>query len=69
MEKPEIVRRLAQRSGVSPGEAADRLDKIVYQILEKLRHGQSAPLPGLGLFHVGADGRIKFQRSKAQKND
>jgi nucleoid DNA-binding protein len=63
MRKPEMARRLARRSGVSAAQAADRLDRAVYQILEKLRRGQEAPLPGLGKFRIGADGKIRFQRS------
>jgi nucleoid DNA-binding protein len=65
MEKPEIARRLAQRSGVSPGEAADRLDRIVCQILQKVHRGQAAPLPGLGVFLLGADGRIRFEKMES----
>jgi nucleoid DNA-binding protein len=69
MRKPEMAKRLARRSGVSTAEAADRLDRAVYQILEKLRRGQEAPLPGLGKFRIGRDGKIHFQQDKAQTND
>jgi hypothetical protein len=60
MKKPEMAKRLARRSGVSAAQAADRLDEAVYQILRKLRRGQEAPLPGLGKFRIGPDGRIRF---------
>jgi nucleoid DNA-binding protein len=62
MRKPELAKRLARRSGVSEAEAADRLDRVVYQILEKLRRGQEAPLPGLGKFRIGREGRVCFER-------
>jgi len=69
MRKPELAKRLAQRSGVSAAEAADRLDRVVYQILKKLRQGQEAPLPGLGKFRIGQDGRICFEREAARTDD
>jgi nucleoid DNA-binding protein len=69
MRKPEMARRLARRSGVSAAQAADRLDRAVYQILEKLRRGQEAPLPGLGKFQIGADGKIRFQREDATSDE
>jgi nucleoid DNA-binding protein len=64
MKKPEIARRLARRSGVSEAEAADRLDRVVQQILSKLRQGREAPLPGLGSFAVGGDGKMTFRRER-----
>ena len=64
MKKPEIAKRLARKSGESQGEAADRLDRVVHQIVSKLRRGEEAPLPGLGKFKVGADGRVNFEREE-----
>jgi len=46
MKKAEIAKRMAQEAGVSPAEAADRLDGVVHEILVKLRKGRPAPLPG-----------------------
>lgn len=62
MKKPDIARCLARRTGLSAGEAADRLDGVVQQILTRLRQGQEASLPGLGKFHVGPDGKLTFQK-------
>jgi nucleoid DNA-binding protein len=67
MKKPELAKRMARRSGVSEAEAADQLDRVVHQILQKLRRGQEAPLPGLGKFRVGHDGKISFEQ-EAGKN-
>jgi len=64
MKKPEIAKRLARQSGETQGEAADRLDRVVRQIVSKLRRGEEAPLPGLGRFKVGEDGRVSFEREK-----
>jgi nucleoid DNA-binding protein len=69
MRKPELAKRMARRSGVSEAEAADRLDRVVYQILEKLRRGQEAQLPGLGKFRVGRDGRISFEQDGSKSDE
>jgi len=61
MKKPDIAKRLAKHAGVSRGEAADSLDRIVRQILCDLRHGKDAPLPGLGRFVPGPDGQLRFE--------
>ena len=61
MTKPEIARRLARQTGVSPAQAADQLDRIVREILLQLRRHKQAPLPGLGKFTVGPDGRVGFE--------
>jgi nucleoid DNA-binding protein len=64
MKKPEIAKRLARQAGVSNAEAADQLDRVVHQILSKLRKGESAPLPGLGRFTPGPKGAFQFEREK-----
>lgn len=52
---------MARSAGVSEAEAADRLDRVVRQILENLRRGRPASLPGLGEFRTGTDGKVAFQ--------
>ena len=62
MKKPDIAKRMARAEGVSEAEAADRLDQVVRQILESLRRGRPAMLPGLGLFTRGPGGELAFRR-------
>jgi len=69
MRKPELAKRLARRSGLSEAEAADRLDRVVYQILENLRRGQDAPLPNLNKFQIGRNGKIRFEQEAARTDD
>jgi nucleoid DNA-binding protein len=69
MKKTEIARRLARESGVTEAEAADRLDRVVHEILTSLRSGKTASLPGLGRFRSGADGKVKFQRQGEKRRD
>jgi nucleoid DNA-binding protein len=64
MKKPDIARRLARRSGVTPGEAADQLDRMVAQILENVRKGGEASLPGLGRFTRNSGGALVFQAER-----
>jgi nucleoid DNA-binding protein len=61
MRKAEIAKRMARSAGVSEAEAADRLDRVVRQILENLRRGRPALLPGLGEFRTGPDGLVSFE--------
>ena len=68
MKKPEIARRLARQSGVTEAEAADRLDRVVHEILTGVRNGQQPSLPGLGRFRTGADGKLRFQRSEGKRH-
>jgi hypothetical protein len=50
MRKTQLAGRLARQSGVTKAEAADRLDRVVHQIVTNLRKGRVAMLPGLGQF-------------------
>lgn len=69
MKKPDIARRMARQAGVSQGEAADRLDRVVHEILSSLRKGREAPLPGLGKFTQGPNGEVTFEREGGKLRD
>jgi nucleoid DNA-binding protein len=45
MKKAEIAKRMAQEAGVSPAEAADRLDGVVRDILSPCEKDESPPSP------------------------
>lgn len=47
--KKEIARRLASEMQLTPGAAADEVDRVVAGILKKLRKGQDARLRGVGI--------------------
>ncbi len=65
MQKPEIAKRLARRTGRSEPEAADELDRVVHRILRALRGGASARLPGVGVFRP--DGTFCFERGRGRE--
>jgi nucleoid DNA-binding protein len=62
MQKPDIAKGLALQSGLTEAQAADCLDRVVRDILSQLRKGKPAPLPGMGKFTHGADGKLSFRR-------
>jgi nucleoid DNA-binding protein len=64
MKKQDIAKRIARQSGVSRAVAADRLDRVVNQILADLRQGRKTSLPGLGTFSQDGDGRALFERDR-----
>jgi nucleoid DNA-binding protein len=69
MRKTEIARLMARHAGVTRGEAADRLDRVVREILGRLRKGQGADLPGLGRLTVGPDGKVSFEKERGVGHD
>ena len=69
MKRAEIAKRMARVSGVSPGEAADRLDRVVHDILCRLRLGKGASLPGLGSFIPQRNGRVTFRPEGGDRHE
>ena len=61
MKKPELANRLARRSNSTVAEAADRLDRMIGEIVQKLKHGEQARLPGVGAFSRARNGKLFFQ--------
>ena len=67
MKKSDIARRIARQSGVTQAEAADRLDRIIHEILRDLRRGTPAAFPGLGRFVQGTDGKVTFEPEEGSR--
>ena len=67
MKKSELAKDIALDSGLTEAEAADRLDRVVHEIVTRLRRGKPAPLPGLGRFTTGRDGRLEFRREGGRR--
>ncbi len=68
MKKPEIAKQMARQSGMTQAEAADRLDRVVSDILQRLRAGKPARFPGMGQFRADADGKVVFQRNRGRRD-
>ena len=64
MDKDDLASRLARRTGKTKAAAADEVDRVVHQILAKLRRGERAPLPGLGTFLPGHNPGFEFETKK-----
>jgi nucleoid DNA-binding protein len=68
MKKPDIAKRIARQSGVTQAEAADRLDRVIHEILTDLRKGTPTSLPGLGRFVRGTDGKVSFEPEREPRH-
>jgi len=67
MRKDQLARRLAKESRVSTAAAADQLDRIITDILTRVRKGQSAALPGFGTFRPGRGPGLQFDLGLPQR--
>jgi nucleoid DNA-binding protein len=63
MKKAQLARRLAKCSHIGRAAAADQLDWILGDILNRIRHGHSASLPGLGTFFPGPKPEFRFEQA------
>ena len=68
MKKTDLAARLARHTRVSKAVAADELDRIVHDILRRLRRGKSAVLPGLGEFKPGETPAFEFESQQHRKD-
>lgn len=64
MTKREFAQRLAEKKNVTTANAADQLDRVVARILDDLRSGKTANLPGLGKLTSESRSGIHFEREK-----
>jgi|GEM_PF-2151087 nucleoid DNA-binding protein len=48
MKKQDLAARLARQAHISKAAAADRLDRVIHEILSGLKRGKPVLLPGLG---------------------
>ncbi len=61
------MKRIARQTGLSEGEAADRFDGLVSELIARLRQGKDAELPGLGGFSSGSGGAVQFRKNRRPK--
>ena len=62
MKKEQVAKQLAKESRISTAAAADQVDRILGDILKRVRRGKTASLPGLGTFRSGEDQEFRFDR-------
>ena len=53
MKKAQLAVQEGKRQQVEPGNAADQMDRAVNRIVQALRSGKEAELPGLGTIRPG----------------
>lgn len=61
MKKQDLAAKLARQAKLSKAAAADQLDRLVHEILRKLRNGEPVALPGLGRFVPGPKPSFLFE--------
>jgi nucleoid DNA-binding protein len=61
MKQSVLIRRLARATGLPTAVAADQLDKLVDDVIARLRRGQPARIPGLGAFPPGDRHKFHFE--------
>jgi hypothetical protein len=62
MKKEQLAKRLAKESHIATAVAADQVDRIVSDLLVRVRRGEAASLPGLGTFQSGSKEEFQFDR-------
>ncbi len=53
MKKRDLTDLIASRTNMPKSAAAEQVHRLVHDILDSLRKGQPAELPGLGRFEPG----------------
>ncbi len=67
MKKEQLARKLAKESHISTAAAADQLDRIMSDLFQKMRKGQSASLPGLGTFRSGREEDFQVRSRRVRR--
>lgn len=68
MKSTDIINQLVRETGVTPGEAADRLDEVVSSIVKRLRNSGRANFPGLGRFALDLQGSPTFTQAPPRRS-
>ena len=69
MKKEQLARRLAKESRITTAAAADQLDRVLHDILKRVRSGQSASFPGLGTFRPDPKSGFQFDLSRPPRTE
>ncbi len=64
MKKQDIAERLARKAKVTPADAADRLDKLIHDVLAELKRGHPVALPGIGTLSRGDRQDLRLDQTK-----
>ncbi|MFB3779439.1 MAG: HU family DNA-binding protein [Bryobacteraceae bacterium] len=67
MKKQDITERLARKARLPRAVAADRLDRLIHDILAELKRGNPVCLPGLGTFTPGKKVNFQFDMTRTKE--
>ncbi len=65
MKKARLAVQEARRLRIPPETAADQMDRVVHELLQNLRSGRAAELPGLGSIQPGRRWRFVPEKGKS----
>jgi nucleoid DNA-binding protein len=58
MGKKEFTKRYARQNGSTSAQAADQIDRVIDDLLHRLRSGHTASLPGFGILQPAKSSRV-----------
>jgi nucleoid DNA-binding protein len=65
MKKQELAQRVAKEERLSTAVAADEVDRMFGELIAKIRKGQDAAVPGLGILQPHAKSDSGFEKPAA----
>lgn len=68
MKKHDLTKRFAQHARLTQAQAADELDRVIHELLGRLRRGQPASLPGFGTLLPNNESELPFERVRELGN-
>jgi nucleoid DNA-binding protein len=66
MKKSALAKAVAKRNKMKTSDAADQVDRAVTKIIQKLRGGLPARLPGLGTINPGKPWTFRPENSNEE---
>ena len=66
MKKNELAMLLARENKIPESTAADELDRVVHDILTRLRKGKPVSVPGLGTFKPGKTEGFRLEKPSGE---
>lgn len=69
MLQRQLIRRLARQAQVSEAVAADSLDKMIHDVLRRLRRKERAEVPGVAALQPRRDGYVEAIPLKGRKQN
>jgi nucleoid DNA-binding protein len=67
MKRQELAQRVAKEERLTTAAAADQVDRMFGELIAKLRKGEEASVPGLGVLQPDAKTDSGFEKSVSRR--